>query len=474
MDEREKYERVWSEPAYRQSSPAELLVPDFLTCWRGSLSRPIVNDFGCGSGRAGLALWRQGFDVLMFDFAANCLDQAVRDKLGERLAFVQADLSELDQSIRDAEWGFCCDVLEHIPEHLVERVVHNIAVGSQNAYLNISGRPDVFGPQFLGFPLHVTVRSAAYWQELLSRFWSRVEPRAGTDDDYVFVCRGRLPGIRGKVRTVTQAAGSEDEYKAVADTLMQLLRGAPPVVRPPLAMMQDMGCSTIEHFDKVMIEYSGELIWKCRLDHSSNLLDLGSGCGRMASGLVYYVDTGNYLGIDVWREGIRWCQENITPVRPNFRFETVRAANNYYYEDDRGIPNQFDLSFVPRNYFDCVFALSVFTHLRLCDAEQYFKLIADCLRSGGTAYLTFYVMDEHVRRYVAETGEHRALAPAGDGMWYAYQHKHFFSGYEEWRLFQLFHDNGLEIVERSPGSWAKKPHSRLDQDWFLLRRRLEA
>ena len=262
-----------------------------------------------------------------------------------------------------------------------------------------------------------------------------------------------------------------DEYKEVADTLTELLKAAPPQVMPPLAMMKTIGSPTAQHYMNTLVEYAGELVWKCGINHDSNILDIGCGCGRVASGLAYYVNTGNYLGMDVWDEGIQWCTANITNVKPNFLFQTVHATNNYYYEDDRGTANSFDLSFIPKNFFDCVLALSVFTHLRLADSEQYFKLVADSLNPGGLAYLTFFVMDEHVKRYVEETGEHRALAPAGDGMWYAYQHQYFFSGYEEWLLLKLFHDNGLEIVERSPGSWANKPHARLYQDWYLLKRK---
>ena len=71
---------------------------------------------------------------------------------------------------------------------------------------------------------------------------------------------------------------------------------------------------------------------------------------------------------------------------------------------------------------------------------------------------------------MAQTGQHAALAPAGDGMWYAYERQWFFSGYEPDFLRAQFSAHGLEVCKSSLGSWAQKPDARLYQDWFLLRR----
>ena len=160
----------------------------------------------------------------------------------------------------------------------------------------------------------------------------------------------------------------------------------------------------------------------------------------------------------------------IAPVAFGDR-QAVDFHFNYYYAADSGEPNQFDLSYLPSGGFDGIFALSVFTHLRLVDARQYFALIHRLLDRDGLAYLTFFVIDEDSRRFVRETGQHRELAPAGDGMWYAYAKQWFFSGYEEPLLLSLFDEYGLEVCKRSAGLWARKPGGRLWQDWFLVRRR---
>ncbi len=257
-----------------------------------------------------------------------------------------------------------------------------------------------------------------------------------------------------------------------ASAVRQSLLNEPPQTLPPLPMMQTIGSQSEQHYLINMREYVADLITEAALRPTSRILDIGSGCGRLATAFTRYVDeSGAYLGIDVWEDGVKWCADNISTSRPNFQFRTVSASNNYYYADDSGSANQFGLSFIPPDHFNCIFALSVFTHLKLSDARQYFELIARSLTTDGYAYLTFFVIDEDVHTYVNKTGNHTGLAPAGDGMWYGYERQDFFSGYELPLLLAQFEEFGLEVVKQSRGSWAQKPGARLFQDWFLLRRR---
>lgn len=261
-------------------------------------------------------------------------------------------------------------------------------------------------------------------------------------------------------------------FQIAADQTRDALLAHPPTDLPPLDMMRTIGSRTTEHYLTNMRAYVHDLILQAELRPSSRILDIGSGCGRVATAFMRYLTpSGEYLGLDVWKEGIDWCTDHITSARPEFRFRSVEARNNYYYAPDSGVTNEFPLSFVPSNHFDCIFALSVFTHLRLPDARQYFELVSRALAPDGLAYLTFFVIDADVHRYVKRTGNHTALAPAGDGMWYAYARQDFFAGYEEPLLRQQFDEFGLDIVRQSRGSWAEKPGARLYQDWFLLRRR---
>jgi SAM-dependent methyltransferase len=257
-----------------------------------------------------------------------------------------------------------------------------------------------------------------------------------------------------------------------AEAVVRSLLTHPPTVLPPVEMMGRVGSPDEPDYLLNIRDYVGDLIAQAKLTPDSRILDIGCGCGRIATGFARFLsDKASYVGFDVWSEGVEWCTEHISAVRPNFAFHVVDAHNNYYHADDTGAGNHFGLSFVPDGAFDCVFALSVFTHLKLPDARQYLSLVRRALAPTGLAYLTFFLMDEHVERYIRETGQHRWLQPLGNGMWHAYERQHFFAGYEESFLMAQFDEFGLDIVDRSLGRWADKPGARVFQDWFLLRPR---
>lgn len=158
--EQSKYERLWADHArYRQIAPGEQLADHFL-----SLARPMPHqttyDFGCGTGR-GAARIAKRCRVVGFDFADNCLDTAVRGAF----EFVQHDLTRpVDLPL--ADFGYCTDVLEHIPTADVALVLQNIVQAARRVYLCISTVEDQLGA-LIGEPLHLTVRPLAWWREQL-------------------------------------------------------------------------------------------------------------------------------------------------------------------------------------------------------------------------------------------------------------------------------------------------------------------
>jgi cyclopropane fatty-acyl-phospholipid synthase-like methyltransferase len=268
------------------------------------------------------------------------------------------------------------------------------------------------------------------------------------------------------------AGASADPIQDASNRAWHSLMVDPPRALPTAAMMKTTGSASTEHYLATMREYLADVIRHTKLAPTARLLDLGCGCGRLATGLARYLEAGGeYCGIDVWQDGIDWCRQHLTGTAGEFSFHTVAAANNYYFADDTGEANAFDLSGVPSHHFDAVVALSLFSHLKYADTRQYLELIARALTADGRAYLTFFVVDPDARRFMAETGNHQSLQRNDDGMWYAYSGANFFAGYEPETLQALFSECGLEVEAQAPGSWAKKPNARLYEDWFLLKRR---
>ena len=157
MTEREKYQRMWTFDMYREISPGELVAGVFLT-----VAKPegMIIDFGCGTGRALLALSEQGHDVLGIDFASNC-----RDEEAMALPFLEWDLARPIPS--RANYGYCTDVMEHIPPEDVETVLANIMESAKSVFFQISTVEDLCG-DLIGAPLHLSIYDHDKWAALLS------------------------------------------------------------------------------------------------------------------------------------------------------------------------------------------------------------------------------------------------------------------------------------------------------------------
>jgi len=161
--ERERYERMWGIPEYRAISPGEQLATIFLMQAKPKKGAE-VTDFGCGTGRGGLALHRAGLNVRLTDFASNCLDPEVREALGDKF-----EVADLTQPLSwHSEYGYCCDVLEHISTADVRTVLGNILATAQHCFFAISTVPDHFGPATGSGALHLTVQPLSWWREQLS------------------------------------------------------------------------------------------------------------------------------------------------------------------------------------------------------------------------------------------------------------------------------------------------------------------
>jgi SAM-dependent methyltransferase len=158
--EREKYEKVWDNPDYSRISPGRLSVPDFLE-WTGGQGS--VVDLGCGTGQAARAISEAGHaHVHMVDHAYNCRDESVK------LPFYQQCLWELDLP-EHYDYGFCCDVMEHIPENKVNAVFRRVRNHCDKIYYRIFLHKD--NGKFTDEPLHLTVQPAEWWLSVLRKHY---------------------------------------------------------------------------------------------------------------------------------------------------------------------------------------------------------------------------------------------------------------------------------------------------------------
>lgn len=166
-NERSKYEKMWTFSNYREVAPGQSVAALFCLCANPKREDTVI-DFGAGTGRGALRIHElRGCKVAMLDFAENCLDPEVREALSERFIFQQADLTQ--PLPITAKFGFCTDVMEHIPPQDVNAVLKNIFAAAKNVFFQISTVPDHMGA-LIGHPLHLTVQPAEWWREKLSSY----------------------------------------------------------------------------------------------------------------------------------------------------------------------------------------------------------------------------------------------------------------------------------------------------------------
>lgn len=164
LTERDKYRLLWQLDSYRENSPGEDIVPVIVDKMKPD---GLIIDFGCGTGRAALALHNLGHDVLLIDFADNCRDH---EAIG--LQFLEWDLYR-EIPVR-APYGICTDVMEHIEPENVATVVRNIMGAAETVFFQVSTIPDKYGA-IIHNTLHLTVKPADWWRDLFVWLGFRIE-----------------------------------------------------------------------------------------------------------------------------------------------------------------------------------------------------------------------------------------------------------------------------------------------------------
>lgn len=196
--ERDKYVRMWREPVYRKFSPGEHYLATALKMLQPDAGASFI-DFGVGPGRAAKALIDRGHQVIGVDIAENCLDP------GLRIPLYVGDLARL--SDMRADYGICCDVMEHIRTVAVDDVLREIArCAVHGVFFSISMQSDAFG-MVIGEPLHLTVKDAEWWTARLQKFW----PHVATEVDganLLAACRHAPVGfsVRAEVEALCNTA----------------------------------------------------------------------------------------------------------------------------------------------------------------------------------------------------------------------------------------------------------------------------
>lgn len=166
MEEEEKYKAMWNFREYAANSPGERVAALFCTKFD---PKGTIIDFGAGSGKGSAkiaSLRGRECKVIMADFADNCTDE------DNHLPFVHFDLTK-GSDIR-GDYGFCTDVMEHIPPEDVDKAIKNIMSCVPKCFFQICLLHEHFGA-LIGQTLHLSVYPADWWENKFIELGFKVE-----------------------------------------------------------------------------------------------------------------------------------------------------------------------------------------------------------------------------------------------------------------------------------------------------------
>lgn len=180
-----------------------------------------------------------------------------------------------------------------------------------------------------------------------------------------------------------------------------------------LVSLTGAGPETLDAFGKAHIEKYQKYLG---LSPEMVVVDLGCGIGRDAFQLLnFFKGPGRYIGVDVTRDSILWCQRNITSKHPEFQFHHSDAFNELYNPLGRKTTMEFRFPVRERSV-DRIMLASVFTHLLEDEVVHYMREFRRVLKPDGLVYASFFL-------YSADALQ--AAETKGNTAWKAtFEHQH--------------------------------------------------
>lgn len=215
------------------------------------------------------------------------------------------------------------------------------------------------------------------------RLWRLLAPKIRTElDDHLAITLEQSTGLidlreadRAREASVTRDTASRalprrrEGALLIVPGINAIDRTPPPLPVPPqeLWAVHADYLETGERHSQTMRELCAK--HGVPIADGVRVLDFGCGSGRVLRHLVDVTESGEVWGADLDSERIDWCRSNLTPP---FRFITTDTAPHLPFED---------------NYFDLVFAGSVFTHITDQD-DSWLMELRRITRPGGLLYLS--------------------------------------------------------------------------------------
>lgn len=206
---------------------------------------------------------------------------------------------------------------------------------------------------------------------------------------------------------------------------------------------------------------------------SGNFLDFGCGWGRLTYSLLVENFAGNYVGIDIMENRVKWLSENITPRYPNYQFIQSDAKNDRYRKD--GTDTKFDIKdAVGDMQFDAAFMGSVFTHMYADDIKHYLSQVASVMKPDGIFVFTCFLLDRFADAACSEkAGQYTMPHKLDDTCRFESTDDPLFAiAHTQDSLMSMVDQAGLAPISITYGRWSGRPAIGF-QDWIAVKRAIK-
>jgi len=246
----------------------------------------------------------------------------------------------------------------------------------------------------------------------------------------------------------------------VLDTWDTLARRRPPLVPPRRLRFVGDG-----DFTAIGRQFVGHLHALAGLTADSRVLDAGCGIGRIAIPLLDVLSPrGSYDGFDIVPRAIRWCEREIAPRHPSFRFTLADLANRAYRKRSAGSAATYRFPY-PDGAFDVVVATSLFTHLLPDEARNYVREIGRVLTPGGRCLVTWFVRNAEAEALILEERSAIPFSHAyGECLVMDLAVPEAAIAYPQDVIEAMYAQAGLEGLTLHPGSWCGRARFTSGQD----------
>jgi SAM-dependent methyltransferase len=267
----------------------------------------------------------------------------------------------------------------------------------------------------------------------------------------------KQPGRKGSGQTQTQAPGGASGGGEAGEVDAAAAGATLPI--PPRDMGPITQARELKSYLRTGRSIKNRILHYTGVTPASSILDIGAGPGRVARHFVDFVEPpGRYVGVDIEKPNMDWCQENIAAANPAFNFFHQNVHNGMYNPGGEYRASEYRFPFEDDS-FDLIFLTSVFTHLVPEDARNYLREISRLLKPDGVCFCTWFLLGHDLG--VKYMNAHSKEGRAGFGFRY---------------VLEMLDEAGLTLAqEPALGSWrGQEPPYRNEnaggQDILLLGR----